>query len=523
MAPYFNATREGSYQIEEQVNVKITGDQKLTPFPAFTLSTQTDGKRYAFLSEPVSDWFVNGAVAQSLDPWHPPGVHTLQTMQAGVDFYYQMGFLINFYAHGLSTGDQGPMPYPQTAGYLIPAYIQYGMNAQLHPNLWPANARAIYQWWLNRSTAQVTAHSYPTNGSHTVATATITGSQDTNTAIEVFAATAGSFFVPQLLTNGVAAGTNAYRITGETIKVRVGTAVTNVQIEYFPCPIARDHTYPAIQGQSFTVGAAAGVLSNDWSGTWSGLVAITNGGPSHGTLAWDINGDGGFTYTPTTNFWGTDCFTYEATDGQNNFGTATVTISVTATNSLTTDLYSDDFVRCLGTALDPWQAGPSPSDGQWNLGGGAMQGSQPGNAYGYCYVGTAWTNYTVEAQVQLASGSYGGGLGGRLTTSNGAHYAAWIYPGNVINLVKFWTWTTWGYNGNQYAPMARTNVTVGAGWHQLQLVCSNDLVQVAYHGTNVITTTDTDTNAPPYPTGAVSLDVYAGAISVSNLLVIPLP
>ena len=45
-APYFNATREDCLRIQEQVSVKITGDQKLTPFPAFTLSTQTDGKRY---------------------------------------------------------------------------------------------------------------------------------------------------------------------------------------------------------------------------------------------------------------------------------------------------------------------------------------------------------------------------------------------------------------------------------------------------------------------------------------------
>ena len=40
VAPYFNATREDCYNIQEQLNVKITGDQKLTPFPAFILSTR---------------------------------------------------------------------------------------------------------------------------------------------------------------------------------------------------------------------------------------------------------------------------------------------------------------------------------------------------------------------------------------------------------------------------------------------------------------------------------------------------
>jgi len=31
------------------------------------------------------------------------------------------------------------------------------MNAQVHPRLWAANARDVYQWWLNRSTVQITA------------------------------------------------------------------------------------------------------------------------------------------------------------------------------------------------------------------------------------------------------------------------------------------------------------------------------------------------------------------------------
>jgi len=71
-ACYFNATREDSFDIQDQLGVNITGDQKLSPFPSWTLSTRTAGKRYSFITEPVSDWFVNGLVAQSLEPWHPP-------------------------------------------------------------------------------------------------------------------------------------------------------------------------------------------------------------------------------------------------------------------------------------------------------------------------------------------------------------------------------------------------------------------------------------------------------------------
>src|SRR5262249_34347842 len=99
VAPYFNATREDSYDIQNQLRIKATGEQKLTPFPAWTLSTVTAGKRYPFISLPVSDWYVGNTVAQSLEAGHSSGsVHAL------VDFYYGLGLLINLYSHTLTTG-----------------------------------------------------------------------------------------------------------------------------------------------------------------------------------------------------------------------------------------------------------------------------------------------------------------------------------------------------------------------------------------------------------------------------------
>ncbi|HWI59916.1 MAG TPA: hypothetical protein VNZ22_21985, partial [Bacillota bacterium] len=66
---YFNSTREDSLDILDQLGVDTVGEEKLTPFPHWTLSTSQSGKRYPFLNVPVSDWFINGAVAQSLEPW----------------------------------------------------------------------------------------------------------------------------------------------------------------------------------------------------------------------------------------------------------------------------------------------------------------------------------------------------------------------------------------------------------------------------------------------------------------------
>src|SRR5262249_20610940 len=97
VAPYFNATREASYQIEQQLNVKVTGDDKLTPFPSWTLSTQTPDMTYPLLQIPVSDWYtLNFLIAQSMEVNHTGGtIHEL------VDYYYNLGALINLYTHNI--------------------------------------------------------------------------------------------------------------------------------------------------------------------------------------------------------------------------------------------------------------------------------------------------------------------------------------------------------------------------------------------------------------------------------------
>ncbi|MDB6110516.1 MAG: hypothetical protein JWR69_2266, partial [Pedosphaera sp.] len=226
VAPNFNATREDSYDIQAQLNVKISGDQKISPFPHWTLSTQTPGKRYSYLSEPVSDWYVNGMVAQSLEPWHPPGVQTSATMHTAVDFYYGLGALINFYSHTMSTG-------LGDAGQLVPDYITYSMNTNLHPRLWSTNAIGIYQWWLQRSNAQI-AVSYTTNLNQSIANVSITGAANTNTTVEILVPATNPFCSLQVFTNGVLAGASVYRTNGQLIKIRVGISVSNAVVSYYP-------------------------------------------------------------------------------------------------------------------------------------------------------------------------------------------------------------------------------------------------------------------------------------------------
>ena len=226
VAPNFNGTRENSYSNQAALGVKIAGDQKLTPFPHWTLSTQTSSLRYPTLSEPVSDWYVGGLVAQSLEPWHPPGVHTQASMQTAVDFYYNLGFLVNIYSHTLSdgNGDAGPLTYD---------YLTYCANTNLHPRIWSANAIGVYNWWLARSNAQISV-SFSTNGNQSVASFSVSHATDPNTTVELYIPATTSFCSLQVFTNGVVAGTNGFRVNGQLIKVLVGTTVSNVIVSYYP-------------------------------------------------------------------------------------------------------------------------------------------------------------------------------------------------------------------------------------------------------------------------------------------------
>ncbi len=75
-----------------------------------------------------------------------------------------------------------------------------------------------------------------------------------------------------------------------------------------------------------------GVLSNDSPGGFTGINADFLNQPAHGTLFLTFNSDGGFDYTPNSNFTGIDTFTYQdvASNGTTS-NTATVRIDVTAT------------------------------------------------------------------------------------------------------------------------------------------------------------------------------------------------
>jgi hypothetical protein len=214
VAPFSNSTREASYQILDELGVITAGEQKISPFPHYTLSTQVVGKRYPQVTLPTSDWFRGGDIAQSMES------HNDSTLRAAIDFYYGLGALINIYSHGNSA-----VGLPHT-------YIRY---AATKPRLWKTNAVGVYDWWQHRAPVTVVP-SFRTSGVTSTASATIRGATDPDTAIEVV--------VPGT-TSGLTVGDLAVRLDGQVapagtfrmasngaVKVKVGTSVQRVDVIY---------------------------------------------------------------------------------------------------------------------------------------------------------------------------------------------------------------------------------------------------------------------------------------------------
>jgi len=96
-----------------------------------------------------------------------------------------------------------------------------------------------------------------------------------------------------------------------------------------PAPTATPDSYSTNEDTALTV-AAPGVLGNDSDVDGDALTAVLDAGVSHGTLT--LNSDGSFTYTPATNYNGSDSFTYHANDGTADSATVTVSLTVNAVN-----------------------------------------------------------------------------------------------------------------------------------------------------------------------------------------------
>ncbi|MFO1005951.1 MAG: Ig-like domain-containing protein [Planctomycetaceae bacterium] len=120
------------------------------------------------------------------------------------------------------------------------------------------------------------------------------------------------------------------------------TATVNLTINGVnDAPVAVDDSYALPENGSISVGTP-GVLTNDYDLDGPSLSAAAVTLPSHAAL-FNFTTDGYFAYTPVAGYFGTDSFTYLATDGSLNSNVVTVTFHVTPTNtptSITTNVLS---------------------------------------------------------------------------------------------------------------------------------------------------------------------------------------
>ena len=513
VAPYFNGTREGTYKVLQQVGAATAGEQKMGPFPHWTLSTQTNGLRYNFLSMPVSDWyFPAGAcgdtdcvscgqsycVSQSIGD-----AYGASDVDAAVDYYYNIGALINIYMHELSSDT-------------IPAeYIRHSSSKSA---VWPVNSVTLLGWWTNRSPVQISP-SYTIANNHLVLTTTISGATDPTTAVEFvipnWAVTSGSL---QVLLNGATASPSSYRTYGNGIKVNVGTSVSTVQISYGLPSTTPSVSSVTLNPATVTSGtpSTGTVTLNEAAPSGGAVVTLTSGNTAVATVPASVTVPSGstsatFSVTTLTVTTSTNVSISAAYSGSSQ----SATLTVQPTGSTGTALFSDNFSGANGS--DPlW----TTVLGTWAISNGMMTGTGSSNNYAYTYAnnGTSWTNYTVQGQIQFPTGAYGGGIGGRVNPSTGAHYGVWVYPASsLIYLVKFSTWTNWGSSAVAQASVP----SVGTSPHTLLVSFNGNVIQVSFDGVQYINVTDNST--PALTSGSISLDMWNSTtpyvMDVKNIVV----
>ena len=97
-------------------------------------------------------------------------------------------------------------------------------------------------------------------------------------------------------------------------------------------PVAGNNLYVATEDNALVVNAASGVLGNDEDPDGDALTVSSFDAASAQGGSVAMNPNGSFTYTPASNFNGSDSFFYTIADGRGGFDTAQVTLNVSPVN-----------------------------------------------------------------------------------------------------------------------------------------------------------------------------------------------
>ena len=127
-------------------------------------------------------------------------------------------------------------------------------------------------------------------------------------------------------------------------------------------PAATNDTFTVNENDVLTTAAVSGVLANDTDPEGNALTASLISQPSNGSVT--FNNNGSFVYTPNTDFFGSDSFTYQASDGLATSNIATVSINVISDGNTSNQPFapvipgSIDDPGLLGTRIDTQPGAP---------------------------------------------------------------------------------------------------------------------------------------------------------------------
>lgn len=233
--------------------------------------------------------------------------------------------------------------------------------------------------------------------------------------------------------------------------------------------------------------------------TWLGLSPTSGAAPSSITVSPNTSTTGAGSFNDTV--------TVSSSDVTNSPATVQVAMQV---GSL---LFSDNFNS--GSAAN-WTISPLGFASDWSVVNGTY--TYNGGGHTQSYGGSsAWTDYTVATDLQLSSlNDYPGGLRGRVNTSTGASYGAWIYP--TEGVIKLFRIDHWNIDTSNSLLAQTGGLIMDLNWHSLRLVFQGSTIQVYYDNVLVITSTDST-----YTQGAIALDVSNQPIAFDNVSVISLP
>ena len=112
-------------------------------------------------------------------------------------------------------------------------------------------------------------------------------------------------------------------------------------------PVATDDSYDVQHNTALTV---TNLLDNDSSPSSLSFTVTSNTNPSNGTLTSAVSSTGGFTYTPTNGYSGSDQFNYTITDSAGQSTSATVFLTI-AENTVAPVATDDSYAVQHNTAL----------------------------------------------------------------------------------------------------------------------------------------------------------------------------